>query len=53
MLAWVIPAIWAALRRLAFILQLVGVLGVIVGGIMTLTDIAEIILEATEGNVQD
>ena len=48
MLAWVIPAIWAALRTLAFILQLVGVLGVIVGGIMALMDISEFILEVAE-----
>lgn len=48
MLAWAIPAIWEGLNVLAFILQLVGVLGVIVGGIMALMDISEFILEVAE-----
>lgn len=48
MLTWVIPAIWEGLNVLAFILQLVGVLGVIAGSIMALMDISEFILEVTE-----
>lgn len=48
MLAWVIPATWEAMKVLAFILQLVGVLGLIAGCIMALMDISEFILEVSE-----
>ena len=48
--ARMIPTMWAAMRTLAFILQLVGVLGVIVAGTITLTEITESISEEAKGN---
>ena len=51
MLAWVIPAWEAAMRTLAFILQLVGLLGLMIFSIIGLVHITDkIIEEATEGN---
>lgn len=51
MLAWVIPFMWAAMRTLAFILQLVGLVGLIGFGFIALVRITDKILEeATEGN---
>ena len=45
-----IPQMWAAMRTLAYILQLVGLLGLIGTGFMVLMNITDTILEATEGN---
>ena len=54
MLAWVIPAWEAAMRTLAFILQLVGLLGLVGFGFIGLMKITDIILEeATEGYDED
>lgn len=54
MLAWVIPAMWAAMRTLAFILQLVGLVGLMGFGFIGLMKITDIILEeATEGYDED
>ena len=54
MLAWVIPTMWAAMRKLAFILQLVGLVGLMGFGFIGLMKITEIILEeATEGYDED
>lgn len=51
MLAWVIPAMWAAMRTLAFIFQLVGLVGLMGFGIIGLMKITDKILEeASEGN---
>ena len=51
MLEWVIPAMWAAMRTLAFILQMVGLVGLIGFGIVGLMRITDKILEeAMEGN---
>lgn len=48
--ARMIPQMWAAMRTLANILQLVGLLGLIGTGFMVLMNITDTILEATEGN---
>jgi len=48
--ARMIPQMWAAMRTLANILQLVGLLGLIGTGFMVLMSITDTILEATEGN---
>ena len=53
MLAWVIPAMWAAMRTLAFILQLVGLVGLMGFGFIGLMQITDKILEEAEGNEQD
>ena len=54
MLAWVIPAWEAAMRTLAFILQLVGLLGLVGFGFIGLMRITDIILEeASEGYDED
>lgn len=54
MLAWVIPAWEAAMRTLAFILQLVGLVGLMGFGFIGLMKITDIILEeATEGYDED
>ena len=37
MLAWVVPFIWASLRVLAFVLQLIGLLGVITAIVVGIT----------------
>ena len=50
MLAWVIPTMWAAMRTLAFILQLVGLLGLVGFGFIGLVHITDKILEEAEGN---
>ena len=50
MLAWVIPAWETAMRTLAFILQLVGLLGLVGFGIIGLVHITDKILEEAEGN---
>ena len=51
MLAWVIPAMWAAMRTLAFILQLVGLVSLMGFGFIGLMKITDKVLEeATEGN---
>ena len=48
--AAMIPAIWAFLGVLSYILQLVGVLGVIAGAVLGLISITDIIMEVAEGN---
>ena len=48
--ARMIPLMWAAMRTLAYILQLAGLLGLIGAGFMVLMNITDTILEATEGN---
>jgi len=56
MLAWVIPAMWAAMRTLAFILQLIGLVGLMGFGFIGLMKITDRILdfeEATEGYDED
>ena len=54
MLAWVIPTMWAAMRTLAFILQLVGLVGLMGFGFIGLMKITDIIFEeATEGYDED
>lgn len=51
---WMIPAMWAAMRTLAFILQLVGLLGLMGFGIIGLIKVTDKIYEeAIEGNEQD
>lgn len=49
MLAWVEPAMWAFMRGLAFIMQLVGLLGLIVIGFALLVNLTDRIIEE-EGN---
>lgn len=53
MLAWVIPTMWAAMRTLAFILQLVGLLGLVGFGFIGLVHITDKILEEAEGYDED
>lgn len=48
MLVWVIPAMWELTRMLAFILQLVGLLGLLAFASIGLNAIADKILEVTE-----
>lgn len=49
MLEWVIPTIWAAMRTLAFILQLVGLVGLVGFGFIGLMKFTDKLLEE-EGN---
>jgi len=54
MLAWVIPTMWAAMRTLAFILQLVGLVGLMGFGFIGLMKITDKIFEeASEGYDED
>ena len=54
MLERMIPTMWAAMRTLAFILQLVGLVGLMGFGFIGLMKITDIILEeATEGYDED
>ena len=53
MLAWVIPTMWAAMRTLAFILQLVGLVGLMGFGFIGLVHITDKILEEAEGYDED
>ena len=49
-----IPLMWAAMRTLAYILQLVGLVGLMGFGFIGLKKITDIILEeATEGYDED
>lgn len=48
-----IPTMWAAMRTLAFILQLVGLVGLMGFGFIGLMKITDKILEEAEGNEQD
>ena len=48
--ARMIPQMWAAMRTLAYILQLVGLIGLIGTGFLVLMSVTDTILEATEGN---
>ena len=50
MLKWVIPTMWAAMRTLAFILQLVGMAGLTGFGIIGLTRLTDRIIEEAEVN---
>jgi len=54
MLAWVIPTMWAAMRTLAFILQLVGLVGLMGFGFIGLMKITDKTFEeASEGYDED
>lgn len=53
MLVWVIPAMWAAVRTLAFILQLIGLLGLMGFGFIGLVHITDKIMDEIEENEQD
>ena len=49
MLTWVEPAMWALIRGLAFIMQLVGLLGLIVIGFALMNHMIDRLIEE-EGN---
>lgn len=50
MLAWVIPAMWELTRMLAFIFQLIGLLGLMAFCFIGLIAFADKILEMTEND---
>lgn len=50
MLEWVIPTTWAAMRVLAFTLQLIGLLGLMGIAFIGLMKITDRILEVQDGN---
>lgn len=51
--ARMIPTMWAAMRTLAFILQLVGLVGLMGFGFIGLVHITDKILEEAEGYDED